>query len=361
MNKANKQNNKLKIKKKNKPKTKANVIKKMKKRSAKLKKGVASLFRNPVYKVERQETSYLMSLLYPENAYLSKIPGGAVPVVPIHRKIILRATTNAGGNFAAIIAWDNFVFDNTTIVNAPIWHYNLVGYDGSAASASVNAVTYANTYNIPAGSIKQYRVVSGSVKCRSLAPNLTRTGDLHVGFFNGSSNLLAATSSTDFNSYTALANLQNLSGGRYSQAHAEVGQCVRAIWVPQDISCLDWKVINYTPGTQPQDNYVAIIGIGLPTSSVIEYEYYVNLEVTVAPGSILSGMDSICQSKTAPTSVWQTVHSQSSVTQALSDSGCIIGQAISQPKPPNSNNNNNLMDLSAFNKEWYNDKYSQIA
>jgi len=303
-------------------------INKQVKRSLKLQKGVTSLFRNPVNKNESHETSYLYSLLNPETANLSKIPGGAVPVVPIHRKIIYRATTNALGCFAAIAAFDNFVFDNATMTQAPIWFFNNIGYDGSAAATTANAVTYANCYNIPAGTVKQYRIVSGSIKCRSLSSNLNRTGDLHIGFFNGASNLIGAGASPDFLSYTVLSSLQNLSGGRYSQAHAEAGQCVRGIWVPQDITCLDFKLINYVPGTTPQDNYIAIIGIGLPASSTVEFEYYVNLEVTVAPGSILAGMDQICTSKIQPTAVWQTVHTKSDVTQAILDNGCSVNSGL---------------------------------
>jgi len=63
--------------------------------------------------VIRPGFAYLDSLLFPEKSTVAMIPGTATSVVPIHRRIIQRYTTNATGNFCMTFTPENQFHENT--------------------------------------------------------------------------------------------------------------------------------------------------------------------------------------------------------------------------------------------------------
>ena len=162
------------------------------------------------------ETPYKQALLSPELAVQAKIPGGAVPVVSLHRKIVTRQTTNASGNFAAQIICDKIIRDNATAF-APLWFVNDALYNGSATVAAVPAIAYNNPFNLPAGIARSVRTVSVSVLVRSLASPLNRTGDIHIALVNGQADTVTNNQSADMMNYEVLANMTNIGGTRYAK------------------------------------------------------------------------------------------------------------------------------------------------
>jgi len=274
----------------------------------------------PVRLLGGQQTSYLQSLLHPEVSVSAKIPGQSVPVVALHRKQILRANVNALGCFSACMLFDGQLQDNTNTL-VPLWFNNNVLYDAtSPANVTLTQAAYANPWNIPANTVKSYRFVSGSILCRSLASALTRTGDLHIGFVNGNAAGYGQPATTDMINFSVLTNFNSIQGGRYAQVHLEKGRCAHGIFVPQDLTCLDFKNINAT--TASTDNFITIIGIGLPAGSTVEFEIHSNYEVTPQAGSILYGMETISQETVDPLKVWRIVYDKNEMVQSVVDNAC---------------------------------------
>lgn len=272
------------------------------------------------------ETPYLTALLEPESACSAKIPGQAVPVVSIHRKQVFRFLTNANGNFSLRYVVDGQVVDNT-VAFLPIWITNGALYDGTAVVAGVQQA-YINPYNIPAGNVRNYRVISSSILVRSLASALNRTGDIHIAMVNGGVGSNPGGETADMQNYMILTNITSLGQGKYAQAHLEKGLCGRAIWIPQDLTCLDFKIINAAFGLT--DNFVSVIGLGLAPTSTVEVEININIEVTPLPGSILTGMEQICMHNTDPLKTWRNILTQHAVCTTPIDNGCSSNATATQ-------------------------------
>lgn len=265
-------------------------------------------------RVQFRNSLYLTSLLNPELTNNAKIPGSAVPVVSLHRRIIQRYTTNSSGCIGINFTPESCLHENT--INTVAYNYvpirvcNVTSYSGTVAPAVGDFVTQTatNTFSLPEGTCKQYRVVSACITVRSLASALNRSGDIHIALVNGQyqqSNSAAA--STDEVNFLALSNIDNLVQGKYAYARVENGQSARAIWIPQDVSCLDFKDINLNPVMT--DNFITIIGIGLAASSSVEIVADFNFEVTAKVGSMLQGMESFCNENIDPLRIWRSAYS----------------------------------------------------
>jgi len=285
-------------------------------------------------RIQFKGSEYLNSLLNPEKDHGAKIPGSAVPVVSIHRRVIQRFTTNATGCIGFSFYPEGSLIENTTggtaNVYLPLRMCNDTTYNGTTAPAvgTVLVTTASNPFSLPEGTVKQFRLVSSSITCRSLAPALTRSGDIHIALVNGYYNQSGIISSTsDQAQFLALSNIDNLVQGKYTYARVENGQAARAIWIPQDVTCLDFKDINNNLSFT--DNFISIIAIGLAASSSVEIVMDFNFEVTSKVGSLLQGMESFCQENIDPMRVWRTAYSIRPPCIASKDLGSYTATAIS--------------------------------
>jgi len=260
------------------------------------------------------ETSYLKSLLVPEFAVNTKIPGSAIPVVTIHRKIVFRSLTNNLGNFSLTFVPPTLQ-DNSGSANCyNFWYNNVVNYDAAAVAAVPTVVPLANPFSLPAFNVRAYRLVSSSIICRSLQSNLNRTGDMHISTLPMTINAIGNTApNADFVNYAVLTNIDNQSNGCYKQAHIENGEFVRAIYIPQDVSCLDFLSINTnlaTTNAAGTENCIQIIGIGLTPATNVEFEAFFNFELIPCSGSVLLGLESICMHNNDPLQTWRTLRTK---------------------------------------------------
>jgi len=298
-----------------------------KKKTLLRKQNKVRILRNPLRRnrtIQFKNSEYLNCLLHPEKVHGAKIPGSAVPVVSLHRRIIQRYTTNANGCIGFSFYPEGTLVENTSggtaVVGIPLRMCNTSTYNGTTAPSGLDLLiqTASNPFSLPEGTVKQFRLVSASITCRSLAPALTRSGDIHIALVNGTYNQLGITGgSTDQCNFLALTNIDNLVGGKYTYARVENGQSARAIWIPQDVSCLDFKDV-YNAQTFT-DNFISIIGIGLAASSSVEVVMDFNWEVTSKVGSLLQGMESFCQENIDPLRVWRTAYSISPPCIAAKD------------------------------------------
>jgi hypothetical protein len=280
--------------------------------------------------LDKIETPYALSLMVPEAAVLSKIPGYATPVVSLHRKLVFRLTVNALGNFSAAYIVDQL--NDNTMSTTGLYFNNAVGYDGTAGVAP-SLQTTANPYNLPAGVAKAYRTVSSSILCRSLSSALNRKGDIHIAMVNGRIPVLNAIATADMTAVSVLSTITQMQSGRYTQAHIEKGYAARSIWLPQDISCLAYKLINsneVSANAFATDNFISIIGIGLEAASTVEFELNTNFEVTPETSSVLLGMESICHHADNPQLAWRNILLQhpDKLTQSIFDNGCHVAELV---------------------------------
>lgn len=284
--------------------------------------------------IQFKGSNYLNSLLNPERVHDAKIPGSAVPVVAFHRRIIQRFTTNATGCIGFSFYPEASLIENTSggtaQVYLPLRMCNDTTYNGTTAPAvgSLLVTTASNPFSLPEGTVKQFRLVSASITCRSLAPALTRSGDIHIALVNGYYHQGGiASSSTDQAQFLALSNIDNLVQGKYTYARVENGQAARSIWIPQDVTCLDFKDINNN--LSQNDNFITIIGIGLAASSSVEIVMDFNFEVTSKVGSLLQGMEAFCTENIDPMRVWRSAYSTRPPCIASKDLGSYTATAIS--------------------------------
>jgi len=274
--------------------------------------------------VIRPGFAYLDTLLFPERSTAAMIPGTATQVVPIHRRIIQRYTTNAGGNFCMTFTPENQFHENSfngSVNNMiPLRLCTAVGYDGSTAPAVADLVRQQATapFSVPEGTARQVRLVSASILVRSLSSNLNRRGDIHIALVNGYySGIVQINAQQDEANFCTLPAIDNLLGGKYDYAKVENNECARCIWIPQDITCLDFKdVLNYQPTF---DNFIVVIGIGLEPSSAIEVEMNYNFELTPKTGSLLQGMEQLCRDDTYPPVIWRKAFNVKAPAQAIRD------------------------------------------
>lgn len=283
---------------------------------------------------EATETPYYSALLHPELAKSAKIPGSAVASIGIHRKQVIRQTVNANGCFHVVFQPENALCDNST-------NYTAIFYTADATYTGLTAISntlysrlaISNPYNLPVGTGRTYRCVSASITVRSLASALNRTGDIHVGFCNGQVTSMSDTVPRyDQTVFGALSNIDNFVGGKYALAHVEKGMCGRGVWIPQDVTCLDFKAIGQ--GVESFDNFISIIGIGLAASSSIEIEANYNYEITPNVGSVLYGMETICKHSQDPLKTWRQVYQNSKVASAVYDTSCSLPSNVVSPTQP---------------------------
>jgi len=305
-------------------KFKAKNKNKNKNRKRQAKNNCTTVKRTKFQAVVRPGFAYLDTLLFPERSTAAMIPGTATQVVPIHRRIIQRYTTNAGGNFCMTFTPENQFHENTYNASPnnyiPLRLCTAVGYDGSSVPALADLVRQQTTapFSVPEGTARQVRLVSASILVRSLSSNLNRRGDIHIALVNGYyAGVVQINAQQDEANFCTLPAIDNLLGGKYDYAKVENNECARCIWIPQDITCLDFKdVLNYQPTF---DNFIVVIGIGLEPSSAIEVEMNFNFELTPKTGSLLQGMEQLCRDDTYPPIIWRKAFNVKAPAQAIRD------------------------------------------
>jgi len=274
--------------------------------------------------------------MFPEFARCARYSGVPDPTVTLHRKIIFPFSVNATGYASLIVAF-NYVGDNSISTYCGIQLNNNSGYNGTNTTAGTQyytSVALTNPYAIPANTIQSYRVVSAAAVVRCTEVITDQSGDIHAALVPLSCQNMATAylNQADIVAASNLSGIQNVPNGRYVMAHAEQGQCARVIYVPANE--LFSQMVNpstsaasgcYINTGGARDNYAVFIIEGSGDASTFELEYYLNLEVTSYPGSIISGMETITEEKGHYTGKWFDVFSQHSDLIATAYTGTMHG------------------------------------
>jgi len=251
-------------------------------------------------------TPYLETLLYPEQAFQAKIPGLADPTVSIHRKVTYNLTTNALGA-AGICLQPMYMCDNSTATSTFFVNTNST-FDGVTTVGSAQALAITPGLAITAGAIKQWRLVSCSMHILPQASVLNQAGTIHGALAKVSQNSLTATGVAMANDGTMvlMPNYQNTP--YYNCASVSAMEGLRLVWVPNDECYLEFlninnNVNNAENGVNCPNSFVATI-VGA-VSAAFRVDVYWNYEVIPTTGSILQGMESVCEYNNVANSVWR--------------------------------------------------------
>jgi hypothetical protein len=266
---------------------------------------------NNRYRQKTIDTTYLMSLLKPETAINSKIPGSTTETVSLHRTFSQIVSTNASGAFG--VYWSpNFLHTNST-GSSTMYINTSLGYDGSS-SFGVNAIATALPMNIPTGTVNTYRLVSASLHIVPQEAALSVRGTIHGALLDNGGVLVGATGTTLTANNGTEGNL--LVGAisnthRYAKACVTESQSLRVIWTPTSqahLNFLDIDTNNQTVDSAASEKVMIGIVTGGGVASAYRVDFYMNFEVTPLAGSVLQGMESICYHRENPADVWQQIY-----------------------------------------------------
>jgi hypothetical protein len=258
-------------------------------------------------KFKPTETGYLAGLLIPETATQLKIPGMADTTISLHRKITLNTTTSALG--AVGIFWQpSYLSDNSNNQNTFFINNNAT-YDGTSTNGATNPGSVRVNFNITAGAVATYRVVSASMHIIPQASVLNQAGTIHATLTKTKTETPVTTGSgmnaANDVTCTLIPNYQNTP--YYGAASISNMEGARIIWVPNDSCYTDFADINSTLVNADDQNSLIATVVGAGAAAPIRIDLYVNFEVTPAVGSILQGMETICPFNQLPSPTWRKI------------------------------------------------------
>jgi len=252
------------------------------------------------------DTPYLESLLFPERAVGSKIPGMTDSTIAFKRKTTINATANVLG--ALGIVWQpNTLSDNTAGLST-LFLSSAATYNGSnVATAIATAMPQSTT----AGSVQSYRLVSSSIHIIPQASVLNQQGTIHGALIKVPSVVPTGPPSGvgAMDQYMNIANIDNAPF--YTAASISNMEGLRMIWIPNDQCLLEFALINTNTASQGGadesiNTFCAVI-VGATSGQSFRIDLYQNFEVTSAFGSTLQGMETICSYNEVPMQVWRSV------------------------------------------------------
>jgi len=253
--------------------------------------------------------SYLESLLYPECAHNSKIPGMCDLTVSIRRKVTYNITANALG--AVGILWQPHYLSDTTSAVCNFYINNNSTYDGTTTIGSTNLSSVYASQAITPGAVQGWRLVSACISVIPQASVLNQAGSIHGAIIKslcvppvGAGGGYSGGSST----VTLLPNFQNHPS--YREASISAMEAMRMIYVPNDICYLDFCEMNKNQGSKDsasETNICVFDIVGAGANAPFRVDLTWNYELEPAANSILLGMETLCADNTTPSSVWRDV------------------------------------------------------
>jgi hypothetical protein len=252
-------------------------------------------------------TPYLESLLMPESAFDSKVPGMADATIPLRRKLTYNLTANASG--ACAVIWQPYLSDNNANLST-FFINNSVGFDGISNNGT-NPVAITPTLSINAATVAEWRLVSASMHIVPQSSVLNQSGTIHGALTkcNVQAMVAAAGVMTSNNLIGLYPQYQNTP--YYNAASVSNMEGLRIIWVPGDDCLLEFMKSNLNAYTIDGDstvcNTIVATIVGAAASAPFRVDVYLNYEVTAFTASVLQGMESVCPYNMLPTPIWRSV------------------------------------------------------
>jgi len=240
---------------------------------------------------------YEESVRRPELLLKAQIPSNfGLSTLPLSRHITVTATANASGNL--FFAWQPYCFTDNTSTQSTLAINNNVAVDGIGGGAGF-ALIAATPYTMPAGTIQSYSLVSASMIVQPQSNWSSITGKI-----GGCSVPLASYQTTPGSPVLAVAATQTFSNielmTHYAECDMQRSESLRFLYTVNDIHDFEKYTIN-TDGlsSEAETTFIGFV-VGAPANCKFNIELYINFEVTVIPGSALSGLATPCTSMVDP-------------------------------------------------------------
>jgi len=247
-------------------------------------------------------TTYKTAIISPETAIKSKVPRQmSQPTISAFRHITIPSTVNVLGN-ASIIVSPFFLADNATALSAVLVN-NTPTYDGAVTfGVGHSAQTYS--YQVPAGNVSDYRLVSASLHIVPQIALMNSNGK--IGGAVVSNPFLPIGSGSPTTTYNNLAVIANLESYKpYAEADICIPESLRLVWTPHDMADFAMYPINQEEegvpsSTSERENLLVAYIVGAPASAKFNIELFLNYEWTPQTGSVINGMGEFCDELTDP-------------------------------------------------------------
>jgi hypothetical protein len=270
----------------------------------------------------KSDPGYFASLNDPCGVINAKVPGQTTATVSLKRVLNLSLTTSTGTGGLFIYIQPASITDN--ISNGfTVGTVNSANYDPFTGALQTLAVV--TPMNLQAGVVQAYRLVSASAVLSPVSSFNTASGLMHGCLYSmdglyqsltaggGAIGLCPPLSSIQSNPY-------------YQNCQALLGNNLEVTWQPNDIKLLQMKAINtnYQTGETTFTENVMLfyvtggINAGIPLT--FNLTLTLNLEVTPAIGSVLTGIESISAHNENPERVWRERLVHGTVVRSYNDS-----------------------------------------
>jgi hypothetical protein len=249
--------------------------------------------------IRNSVSMYEASVMQPELMLKAQIPKQfGQSTIPISRHVTIPITTNASGNFW--LAWQPYALgavNDTT--GSSLYLLNENAYTGSGSDTLLTGYVPKNYYAqmaITAGALQSFSLVSASLIIQPQVSMLNLTGKLGAGTTLFTPTAGSATATTTFPvSYTGFGAVEQLD--HYKEAYLVNGQSLRIIYTVADLHDLEkYAVGSYAFSQNEQDTTFMAYGTGLPASSKLNLELYMNFDCIPVVGTLLTGLAKPCTS-----------------------------------------------------------------
>jgi hypothetical protein len=254
-------------------------------------------------------TSYLQSLLLPEDCIASRISGSPEMTVTIRRKATYTLVVNAAG--AANITWQPMLLQDTTNQASYSTLFSVAPtnttYDGISVAGATGPIAIQLPQNITPSSVIGYRLVSAAMHIIPQMSVLNQAGTIHAALCKQSvagTTALGTVPGTGIVGCEFFPNYQDMPF--YEAASISNQEGARIIWLPGDECFTEFTNINtsYSASGAESCYTLCAVVVGAPATSTLRIDFYQNYEVTIPNASILSGMEGYPTEKGRPQNVW---------------------------------------------------------
>lgn len=258
---------------------------------------------------DRLPVSYDFAIRNPEYAQGAKVPRQmSKETVALSRHLTITTAANVLGKLA--ILWSPFFLHDDAQLATTLMINNTATYDGVSVFGSGH-MGIATPFQLPAGNVSAYRLVSACIHIVPQIPLTTSTGkiggavsDLLISQIN------TGVTTANYNNAATISAIEALRP--YAESDICIPESLRLVWTPYDVNDLAMYDINENLGygaTAVRENVVMAYVTGAPASASFNIELFYNFEVTPIPGSILSGMGTFCADNTDPVAVLTAIKS----------------------------------------------------
>jgi len=260
---------------------------------------------------------YDRSLFYPELMLKTRIPRQfGTPSLPFSRHFVIPATVNVLSN--CFFAFQPYWLSDNTATFTTLYLNNNATYDGNTTLGLNQGALLTMPFNLPAGNVQSFSLVSASMIIQPQGNWTTITGicglgnmllPLQVGVAGGAP---AGYNSLPLQTFSNINEVPN-----FLEVNLQQSQSARILYTAADIKDFDKYAINGAePANELEQTFIGYI-TGAPASMKFNIEIYLNFEVTATTTSAFIGMAETTKSMHDPQLMHHFITNNNLVTSVV--------------------------------------------